>query len=291
MDYEVIEEKDSSENSSSDEEEEFVTTGKTVEDCLKPLKEGKIVGKGVYGSVVEACEYGKKCDKYVAKIQKGDQEPYVMLKIQIATNRGDIPKIMPELFWSCKTGESEVIVMERMGGSILSRGWITKKQVLDIINEVTILHGQFFAHQDLKFDNFLYKGNSVYLADFGLSVIAPTHEQVMEDWVLLTVSLILNDIPLPKLLIDKLKKYSEVDVFIGISKDIKQVVRIRKMVNKYRKKRGMEELPILLPGLSDGYLASYLERGFKGLQYNSEGEPWDGIPNKIPIKMPGARGR
>ena len=263
-------------------QEEVATTGKTVDECLKPLKRGKFIGKGVFGSVIEACENGEQCDRYVAKIQKGNWESFIMLQVQLRINEGTLPQLMPKLIRSCKAGDREVIIMERMDGSLLSKGVATKKQIQDLIKEVSDLHKQHIVHQDLKFNNFLYKGKRVYLGDFGLAKLEGDKNQKLLDWLLLAVSLILNDLPLPESLIKKIKmgsRHRPKMVFSILSSLIREAIHLRK-------KKGLTPL---LPELTPQVLAHRLQ-GLDALRYDSTGKSWDEVSEDLLIQMPGARG-
>jgi len=267
----------------SKEEGSITTTGKTIDDCLKPFKRGKFVGKGMFGSVIEACENGDKCHRFVAKIQKGNWESFIMLQIQLRIEEGKLPQIMPKLEKTCQTNGEEVIIMERMDGSLFSKGATTKKQIGDIIKEVEELHSQGMVHQDLKFNNFLYKGKRVYLGDFGLARMNANRNQFLLDWLLLAVSLILNDLPLPRKLVDKIKSKSRrkekwvLELASGIIKEATYL----------RKKKGLK--PILLSSLSPEILFQRLGN-FQSFLLNSKGQSWNEISEVLPIKMPGARG-
>lgn len=139
---------------------------KTFEGIRKSCKDvgwvkKRNIGKGAFGIVYIACR-ANNCD-YVLKIQKIDKDFY---------NEVNLLKELSEYYfvptiydaWTCRG--NGYIVMEKLN----RKSNLTKAEKHVKIREIIkTLHKNNIVYFDLHPDNVMYKGNKLYLIDFGLS--------------------------------------------------------------------------------------------------------------------------
>lgn len=261
------------------------TVTNSINECIDPMKLGEYLSRGHFGSVSEACVQAD-CSKYVVKVQRWNQRLASMIRNEVeilnTIQKSEKSHIMPRFVKACKAGDSLfVIVMERVKGSVLSRGYITKDELNRVIDLIRDLHTLHIVHRDIKWSNILYNNNRMYLADFAIStqIFDPftfRKQSYLYDWLYLTTSLILNDLPLPPRLMSYLRQKHRFP-----SQQLEKLIAVS---IKGREKRNE---PPLMNGLD---LQDILKRirNPKAVAKTTDGISWNQHPDKLPIHVMGA---
>lgn len=181
-----------------------VFTARSLKACLAPLKKGKQIGAGAFGTVSEACSRASRCDRYVVKVQKRDdglKEAVLLARVNNLERRrraqGRSPlTFAPKLRAVCTYSGKAALVMQRATTSLEKRAFVTKTQIDSLVQKLEILHANNITHRDIKSDNLLLIGNDLVFGDFGIGDKADLHGRET-DWQYLAGMLLANNIPLP----------------------------------------------------------------------------------------------
>jgi serine/threonine protein kinase len=274
-------------NDDNNNDDVMFITGDTIRDCISPLKLGEYLSRGHFGSVSEACMMTD-CSKYVVKVQKWTDQLQSLIQNEVTIldriQRSQKSHIMPKYVKACKAGAGLfVIVMERVDGSILSRGFLTKQETHTLMDLIEDLHSLNIVHYDIKWSNILYSRSKarLYLADFAISRVIfdpfTFRKQQYFDWLYLATSLILNDLPLPPRLMEKLREYPRKHLLKRLGELIAASI-------KGRKKRKVQPL---MTGLTLQALNRRLQN-LRSLAKTTKGQDWTSHGDRLAIHVMGA---
>jgi len=138
---------------------------------------GRMLGQGSYGSIHHVTHRATGM-VYAAKIAKygGGQSRRAASEREARLMSGFQSENVMHALETFSEPDGVIVVMELMDSDLFtvrSRGRFSNEQlqqtILQMLLAVQYLHSQRVAHMDIKLENFLCRGNSLKICDFGLS--------------------------------------------------------------------------------------------------------------------------